>query len=165
MGLLNYFLIKTQSAKVINEDARIHFGSILLMLGNEMNSLKTKALSLFGLYMRNTNKPTMLEPTVPEESSQLNSIYIEAIENFLKTFWHQIEPSRIFISLSLIAKHNKQLITPNIKYLILQKIEETPSKFRFNAELKNTLYTLYELLDGDQGKMYLNDHLSHILNI
>ena len=107
----------------------------------------------------------MLEPTVPEESSQLNSIYIEAIENFLKTFWHQIEPSRIFISLSLIAKHNKQLITPNIKYLILQKIEETPSKFRFNAELKNTLYTLYELLDGDQGKMYLNDHLSHILNI
>ena len=51
-----------------------------------------------------------------------------------------------------------------MKYLILQKIEETPSKFRFNVELKNTLYTLYEMIDGEQGKMYLNDYLSHILN-
>lgn len=105
------------------------------------------------------------DPTAEEEAKQINSVYIEAIESFLKTFWHQMEPNRIFISLSLIAKHNKQLVTSSIKYLILQKIEETPSKFRFNAELKNTLYTLYELLDGDQGKMYLNDHLSHILNI
>lgn len=117
--------------------------------------------------MRNTKKLNSYEedPTILEETEQLNSVYIDAIESFLKTFWHQMEPSRIFISLSLIAKHNKQLVTSSIKYLILQKIEETPSKFRFNAELKNTLYTLYELLDGDKGKMYLNDHLSHILNI
>ena len=64
----------------------------------------------------------------------------------------------------MIARHNKQLITPDMKYLILQKIEETPSKFRFNVELKNTLYTLYEMIDGEQGKMYLNDYLSNILN-
>ena len=70
-----------------------------------------------------------------------------------------------FLNLSKGSSSSEELPPPKIKYLILQKIEETPSKFRFNAELKNTLYTLYELLDGDQGKMYLNDHLSHILNI
>jgi len=91
-------------------------------------------------------------------------VYVNGIQNLLKTYWHQIEPNRIFISLSLIAKQNKQLIAADVKYLILQKVEETASKFRFNSELKNTLYTLYELLDGDQGKVYLNTHLSHILD-
>ena len=82
----------------------------------------------------------------------------------MKTYWHQVEPGKIFVSLCSIARQNKTLITPGIKYLILQKIEETPSKFRFNVELKNTLFTLYELIDGDQGKIYLNTHLAHILN-
>ncbi len=91
-------------------------------------------------------------------------MFVHGIQNLLKTYWHQIEPNKIFISLSLIARQCKELITDDIKYLILQKVEETPSKFRFNSELKNTLYTIYELIDGDQGKVYLNTHLSHILN-
>ena len=74
-----------------------------------------------------------------------------------------MEPNRIFVSLCLIAKQNKFLITPELKCLLLQKVQET-QRFRFNTELKNTLYTLFELLDGDEGKVYLNNHLSHVLN-
>lgn len=162
LSLMNHFLMKTESNKVINEDAKINFGSILLLLGNESNALKTKALALFNAYLKITKKS--LNETEEEEDQEFNSVYIKAIENLLKTFWHQVEPNKIFISLSSIARQNKSLITSNIKYLILQKVEETPSKFRFNAELKNTLFTLFELIDGDQGKVYLNTHLGHILH-
>ena len=73
-----------------------------------------------------------------------------------------MEPSKIFISLNLIAKQKPSLITEYIKELIVEKVEEYQSKFRYNSELKNTLFTLFEYLDGDQGKVFLNKRLGFL---
>jgi hypothetical protein len=55
------------------------------------------------------------------------------------------------------------LMTFQIQEIIIDKIEETQSKFRYNTELKNTLFTLFEYIDGDQGKVYLNKRLNFLL--
>ena len=62
----------------------------------------------------------------------------------------------------MIAKQKPNLINSEIKELILQKVYEAQSKFKYNMELKNNLFTLFEYLDGDQGKVYLNNHLSYL---
>jgi hypothetical protein len=80
----------------------------------------------------------------------------------IKTYWTQIEPNKIFISLCLIAKQQPDLFSISTRKLILQKVEETHTKFRYNTELKNTLFTLFEYLDGEQGKFELNSFLSQI---
>ena len=87
-------------------------------------------------------------------------IYIKQIDSFIRTNWGQIEPSKMFISLCVLAKQTPDLINQPLKELILQKVEESYSKFRYNTELKNTLFTLFEYLDGEQGKVYLNGFLS-----
>jgi hypothetical protein len=89
-------------------------------------------------------------------------IYANQIEALLRTYWGQTEPSKIFISLCMVAKQKPDLITYATKKLILQKVEESHSKFRYNMELKNTLFTLFEYLDGEQGKVDLNSFLSQI---
>lgn len=52
LSLLNFFLAKTKSIKVIEEEAKISFCSILILLGNESNSLKSKALQVFTIFMK-----------------------------------------------------------------------------------------------------------------
>ena len=86
----------------------------------------------------------------------------KSIEDFIKSYWSQIEPSRIFVSLNLIAKQKLDLFNEQLKELIVDKVKESQSKFRYNFELKNTLYTLFEYLDGDQGKIYLNKRLEFL---
>ena len=73
-----------------------------------------------------------------------------------------MEPNKLFISLNLIAKQKPDLITRELKELIVDKVEESQSKFRYNVELKNILFTFFEYLDGDQGKVYLNERLNVI---
>ena len=51
--LLHYILTKTESQKVINQDAEIYFCQVLYILGNESNTLKSKALSLFNFFITN----------------------------------------------------------------------------------------------------------------
>ena len=55
LSLLNYFLSRTKSIKVIAEEAKISLTSILLLLGNETNSLKSKALQIFTIFMKKSN--------------------------------------------------------------------------------------------------------------
>jgi hypothetical protein len=74
-----------------------------------------------------------------------------------------MEPNRLFISLCSIGKQMPSLMTFQIQEIIIDKIEETQSKFRYNTELKNTLFTLFEYIDGDQGKVYLNKRLNFLL--
>jgi hypothetical protein len=54
------------------------------------------------------------------------------------------------------------LINEELKELIMDKVEEFQSKFRYNVELKNTLYTLFEYMDGEQGKYTLNKRLGFL---
>lgn len=89
-------------------------------------------------------------------------MFSKSIETMIKTSWNQQEPNKVFVSLSLIAKQRPTLITSSIKDLILEKVEEAQSKFRYNAELKNILFTLFEYLDGDEGKVYLNKRLGFL---
>ena len=39
--------------------------------------------------------------------------------------------------------------------MLLQKVYEAQSKLKYYMELKKNLFTLFEYLDGDQGKVYL----------
>jgi len=89
-------------------------------------------------------------------------VYSQSIQNLLKEYWNQMEPSRVLVSLSLLAKHKPDLINVQLRELIVSKVEESQSKFRYNTELKNTLFTLFEMLDGDQGKIYLNKQLNFL---
>ena len=89
-------------------------------------------------------------------------IYRKSIASFLKAYWSAIEPSKLFVSLSLIGKQRPDLIPLDLQEMILEKVNESQSKFRYNMELKNTLYTLFEYLDGDNGKMLLNKQLSFL---
>lgn len=66
------------------------------------------------------------------------------------------------MSLTLIAKQKPSLLTQQIKEAILDKVEESQSKFRYNSELKNILYTLFEYIDGDEGKVFLNKRLGFL---
>ena len=87
---------------------------------------------------------------------------LKSIEELIKTYWNQTEPSKIFVSLNMIAKQKLNVINENLKELIINKVEETQSKFRYNVELKNSLFTLFELIDGEQGKFYLNKRLGFL---
>ena len=89
-------------------------------------------------------------------------IYRKSIASFLKIYWSQIEPSKLFVSLSLLGKQKPDLIPLDLQEMILEKVNESQSRFRYNMELKNTLYTLFEYLDGDNGKMLLNKQLSFL---
>jgi hypothetical protein len=51
LSLLHYILTKTESQKVINQDAEIYFCQILYILGNESNALKSKALTIFNFFI------------------------------------------------------------------------------------------------------------------
>jgi hypothetical protein len=84
------------------------------------------------------------------------------VENLVKTYWPKLEPNKIFVCLNLIAKQKPDLITKNLKSLIIDKVQESQSKFRYNVELKNILFTFFEYLDGDQGKVYLNEQLGFL---
>ncbi len=89
-------------------------------------------------------------------------MYSQSVQNLLKEYWNQMEPGRIFVSLNLLAKQKPDLINVHLREMIVCKVEETQSKFRYNTELKNTLFTLFEMLDGDQGKIYLNKQLNFL---
>ena len=89
-------------------------------------------------------------------------VYKKSIEALIKTYWSQMEPSKILISLNLVAKQNSNLLTENIKELIIDKIEENQSKFRYNIELKNNLFNFFEFIAGDEGKVYLNKRLGFL---
>lgn len=73
-----------------------------------------------------------------------------------------MEPSKIFVCLNLIAKQKCNLITEQTKEIIIDKVEENQSRFRYNMELKNTLFTFFEFLAGDEGKVYLNKRLGFL---
>jgi hypothetical protein len=51
LTMLSYILNKTESNEVILKDAEIFFGSILLLMANESNTLKTKALSILNIFL------------------------------------------------------------------------------------------------------------------
>ena len=89
-------------------------------------------------------------------------MFSKAIRDFIKVQWSNLEPSKVFISLCMIGKHKPTLITADIKELILEKVAESQSKFKYNMELKNTLFTLFEYTDGDEGKLNLNKKLSYL---
>jgi hypothetical protein len=80
----------------------------------------------------------------------------------IKMYWIQIEPSKILVILNLVAKQKSSLITECIKELIIDKIEENQSKFRYNVELKNNLFNFFEFISGDEGKIYLNKRLGFL---
>lgn len=86
----------------------------------------------------------------------------KSIEELVKKSWNYKEPNRLFVSLTLIAKQKPALLTRQVKEIILEKVEESQSKFRYNSELKNILYTLFEYIDGDEGKVYLNKRLGFL---
>lgn len=88
----------------------------------------------------------------------------KCVENVINFYWNQLEPSKIFVSLCMVAKQKPALVTEFIKDLIIDKVEESQSKFLYNTELKNTLFTFFEYLDGDQGKIYLNKRLKFLYN-
>lgn len=152
--MIQYILSRTESNQVINKDAEIYFSSMLLFLANDTNALKTKALAIFNIFISKLNEANA--------SDDIRNIYSKQIDSFIRQYWGQIEPGKMFVSLCMIAKLKPNLITPEIKKLILQKVEETHTKFRYNTELKNTLFTLFEYLDGEQGKVYLNNFLGQI---
>ncbi len=49
--MLIYILNKTESNETILKDAEIFFGPILLLMSNESNLLKTKALSILNIFL------------------------------------------------------------------------------------------------------------------
>jgi hypothetical protein len=56
--MILYILNKTESNLVIIKDAEIFLGSILLLMSNESNLLKAKALSILNIFfniVKNTN--------------------------------------------------------------------------------------------------------------
>lgn len=81
----------------------------------------------------------------------------------MSTYWSIMEPSRVFISLCQVAKQRPSAVSEHLKELIVDKVEESQSKFRYNSELKNTLFTFFEYLSGDEGKVYLNKRLKFLL--
>ncbi|CAF0881111.1 unnamed protein product [Brachionus calyciflorus] len=159
LQIIQYILNRTQSKEILSKDIEILFGSILSMLSNENQTVRTKSLNLFSFFMDFSKK---CSSESMDSFKKCDEIFTRCIENLIKTTWSQQEPNKIFVSLSLIAKQRPSLITHNIKELILEKVEEAQSKFRYNVELKNTLFTLFEYLDGDEGKVYLNKRLGFL---
>jgi len=51
LSMIYYILSKTESNQVFNQDAEVYFSQILLLIGNESNALKTKALNIFNLFI------------------------------------------------------------------------------------------------------------------
>jgi hypothetical protein len=51
LSMIFYILSKTESNQVFNQDAEVYFSQILLLIGNESNALKTKALNIFNLFI------------------------------------------------------------------------------------------------------------------
>jgi hypothetical protein len=174
---------KTESTDVILKDIELFYGPMLVLISTENNSLKTKALNLFNSYMMSIKQ--ILNQSEKKQIWYLIFLsYIfqfekimflvflfihqsmialkKSIQEYLKTSWIQIEPSRVFISLNMIARHKLNLIDEEIKDLIIERVEETQSKFRYNVELKNTLFTFFEFLEGDQGKVFLNKRLGFL---
>ncbi|RNA43492.1 MMS22-like [Brachionus plicatilis] len=97
-----------------------------------------------------------------KNNSESDEMFSKSIEEVVTKWWNYQEPNRMFVSLTLIAKQKSSLMTRNIKELILEKVEESQSKFRYNSELKNILFTLFEYIDGDEGKVYLNKRLGFL---
>lgn len=84
----------------------------------------------------------------------------KCVEELVRT---QQEPNKLLISLTLLAKQKiNNAFDFNTKETILSKVEDCQSKFRYNTELKNSLYTLFEYLDGEEGKAYLNKRLDFL---
>jgi hypothetical protein len=49
--VLQHILNKTESPKVVSRDVEIYFSSILILLSNENNAMKSKALAIFTHFM------------------------------------------------------------------------------------------------------------------
>ena len=49
--MLHYILTRTESSRIINQDAEIYFSQVLLFLGNDNSALKNKALSIFNIFL------------------------------------------------------------------------------------------------------------------
>lgn len=157
LSVLTYIVNKTETSQVVLKDVDTFFSSVLLLMSHENNALRTKALSLLNVYLGVVKK---IDDEPIDNPNEIKQIYSQSIENLIKTHWSKVEPNKLFISLNLIAKQKPDLITGSLKELIIEKVQESQSKFRYNAELKNILFTFFEYLDGDQGKVYLNERLA-----
>jgi hypothetical protein len=160
--MLLYIFNKTESDDVIRKDAEIFFSPVLLIMNSESNTLKTKALSLLNIFLSTIKKQENDQMDSSLEDEKNAKGFIESLDSLVKTYWSKLEPNKLFISLNIVAKQRPELITSDIKELIVKKVEETASKFRYNVELKNTLFTFFEYLDGDRGKMFLNERLGSL---
>ena len=49
--MLQHILNKTESSKVVARDAEIYLNSILILLSNDNNAMKAKALAIFTHFM------------------------------------------------------------------------------------------------------------------
>ena len=157
LAMLQHLLSRTESRRVIANDAGIFFGSVILLLCNESNALKSKSLAILAIFLKQLDARPQ-----EEESDDCVEMYSRSIESLIVNNWSRVEASKIFICLNFVAKQRPALIGKQLKELIASKVEESASKFRYNVELKNVLFTFFEYLDGDQGKMYLNERLGSL---
>lgn len=153
--MLQYIFGRTESIDVLHKDAECFFAPTLLLLCQDNQLLKAKSLGIFNQFINALKRSSTSQ-------SNFDSSYRKSIESFIKSYWSQLELNKLFISLTLIAKQKPDLFNLSIQELIIERVNESQSKFRYNTELKNTLFTLFEYIDGDNGKLYVNKSLSFL---